>query len=268
VSDWELVAGPFATRHLAKLAQVGRVGAEVEADAAERATRDALAFVDRLAERPKPGHAQERFDWRVLDRQEEIPWKVLSALNNCQKPFHLWNCERSVLDHPYQLDRRAPFTVGGAAAEGPEGMPAELETATEAFVQHLKDERLERASHARVRARDKELWSKPLPYGKPDEHKETVTIDMFGGGVPAGFDLGAAGLAPPPSPPPSSPPEGFPGTGGFSLGGPPAEPPAPPESGGFDLGGGFSFGPGGFSLGAPPPEQPPSADGDDAELGE
>ncbi|RMG08366.1 MAG: hypothetical protein D6731_22030 [Planctomycetota bacterium] len=166
IVNWQRALEPLVERLRRRRAtSVGAAGR-----AADRAAAGPVGRWERwqaaLRARAAEDGLRARFGWRARGR-DEVPLAVVAALNHCQKPYHLWNCERPEAEHPFALERVAPLAVG-RAVEGERGLPERVETSSRCLAEWTEEQAFEALVAKRNREHDRSLLRRPLPFGKPD----------------------------------------------------------------------------------------------------
>jgi hypothetical protein len=98
------------------------------------------------------------------------PNDVGEALEECQKPFHLWNVERTEIDaeeQEFRLEPLSKFQVGDAAQLDP--LPVFTPAATLDLCRQVEEQKIAKFIAERERIHFRQLLREPLPFGRPDD---------------------------------------------------------------------------------------------------
>ena len=128
------------------------------------------ALAERVCVQSMLSGAGERSDWSF---GRSVSQAVLDALEQCHKPFQLWNVDRIELDEPFELEPQPELKVGQACQ-----IPAELQarrfpqTSTQVLVKQIDYAKFQRECDRANGEEYRYLWREPLPFGKPNPPEE------------------------------------------------------------------------------------------------
>jgi hypothetical protein len=122
------------------------------------------AWVHRLLDRGPKG-PESKLQWEV--RPELAPAELEEAMEECQKPFQLWNVERACRDEEFELLPVPKFSVGASARLDPVLVFAPA--ATRALSSFIEETKIRKLTQDLERRHFRSLLRDPLPYGRADD---------------------------------------------------------------------------------------------------
>ncbi len=143
---------------------LGWRGYRIAREATYTAGSSFAAWVHKLLAR-QPKAPESRLKWTV--RPELAPADLEEAMEECQKPFQLWNVERAVRDDEFELEPVPKFSVGGSAHLDPVLVFAPA--ATRALSTWIEEQKISKLTQHLQQRHFRSLLRDPLPYGRPDD---------------------------------------------------------------------------------------------------